>query len=62
MNMHACIIMHGLSAQGRLDPRGGFHCFWCLNKTLNPFASGALKIIKKWIKIEKVMTSQSRGV
>jgi hypothetical protein len=52
-----------LSAQGRLDPRGGLHCFWCPNKTwtLAIGASDALKIVKNELKFRKVMALQSRG-
>jgi len=26
-------VTEHLSAQGRPDPKGGLHCFWCPNKT-----------------------------
>jgi hypothetical protein len=27
------LVIENLSAQGRLDPKGKLHCFWCPNKT-----------------------------
>jgi hypothetical protein len=45
-----------LSAQGRKDPRGGLHCFWCPNKTwtLSPCASDTLTIVKNELGMRKL--------
>jgi hypothetical protein len=53
-----------LSVQGRLDPRGGLHCFWCLIifKTPPINAFGALKIIPKKIKMKKLWLLKIKGV
>jgi len=53
-----------LSAQGRLDPRGGLHCFWYPNKTWAPSigASGALKIIKNGLELRKLWSLKVKGV
>jgi hypothetical protein len=52
-------VIKYLSAQGRLDLRGGLCCFWCPNK------SELLLLMHlnhwKWIKNEKVMAPQSKG-
>ncbi len=52
-----------LSAQGRLDPRGGLCCFWCPNKTYNPpiGASGALKIVKNGLELKKLRPLKVKG-
>jgi hypothetical protein len=54
-----------LNAWGRPDPRGGFRCFWCPNKSWTPplGASDTLIIVKKnKIRNEKVPAPQSKGV
>ncbi len=50
-----------LSVQGMLDPRGGLHCFKVSKQNLNPFYR-CIWCTKKWIRIEKVMGLQNRGV
>jgi len=52
-----------LSPQGRLDPKGRPHCLWCSNKTWTPpiDASGALKIIKKKLKMRKLQPPKVEG-
>jgi hypothetical protein len=45
-----------LSAQDWPDPRGGFCCFWCLNKTWTPSPLGAfdtLTIVKNGLEMRK---------
>jgi len=48
---------------GRLDPRGGLHCFWCLNKAWTPLIGAfcAQKIIKNGIELKKLCHPQIRG-
>ncbi len=55
------LVTKHLSAQGRLNPRGGLHCFWYPNKASAPpiDAFGTLKPVKKWNRIEKVTSPQS---
>jgi hypothetical protein len=50
------------SAQGRLDPRGGLHCFWSPNKTWTLFirASDALKIVENGLELKKLQPPQSK--
>jgi len=52
-----------LSTQGRPDPKGGLHSSLCSNKTSTPPIGppDALKIIKKWIRFEKVMAPKVEG-
>jgi hypothetical protein len=52
-----------LSAQGRLDPRGGLCCFWCRKQNSNPsyWYIWCTKNCQKWLRIEKVTALQSRG-
>jgi hypothetical protein len=47
-----------LNVQGMLDPWGGLHCFWCLNKNLNPLycCIWHTNFFQKRNRIEKVMT------
>ncbi len=47
-----------LSDQGRLDQRGGLHCFWCRNKTSTPpiGASGTLKFIRNGLGLRKLQS------
>jgi hypothetical protein len=51
-----------LSTQGKPDPRGGFVVSGVQKKfeTLPIGTSGALKIVKKQIRIEKVMAPPSK--
>jgi hypothetical protein len=58
------LVTKHLSAQGRLNPKGGLHCFWYPNKTWTPpiDAYGTLKPIKnhqKWNRIENVTSLHS---
>jgi len=46
-------VTEHLSAQGRLNPRGALHCFWCPNKINNR---------QNWHRIEKLMAPQNRWV
>jgi len=57
-------VFKHLSIQGRLDPRGGFHCFWCPNKTWTlPIGTfGTLKIIKNGIELKKLWPPKIVGV
>ncbi len=54
------VIEHLRSAQGRPNPRGELHCFWCSNKTWTPAigASDELKIIKDKVDLKKLTTSK----
>jgi hypothetical protein len=56
------MIQH-LNAQGKLDPRGRLHCFWCPNKTWTPFidAPGTLKIVKDEIELKKLWLPKVEG-
>ncbi len=54
-----------LSAQGRLDPRGGLCCFWCPNKTWTPpplGASGTLTIVENGLEMRKLRSPKVKGV
>jgi hypothetical protein len=50
-----------LSAQGRLDPRGGLCCFWCPNKNWNPWPSDTLTIIKNELEMRKLQPLKIQG-
>jgi hypothetical protein len=52
-----------LSAQGRPDPWGGLHCFWCQNKTWTSSlsASDTLTIIKNELGIRKLRPPKVKG-
>jgi hypothetical protein len=45
-----------LSAQGRLDPKGGLHCVWCENKTWTPSIGifDAPKMVKNRLELRKL--------
>jgi hypothetical protein len=63
INEHACMHYAWIKRSRQVKSKGRVPLFLVFEQNLNPFAaSGALKIIKKWIKIENVTTSQSRGV
>jgi hypothetical protein len=59
-----------LSVQSRLSPKGGLHCFWCLNKTWTPpidifnilkITQNKLKLRKLWVsKVERVKSLQMK--
>jgi hypothetical protein len=57
------LMIRDLNVQGRSDPWGGLHWFWCLNKNLNPLycCIWHTKNCQKRNRIEKVMTPHSRG-
>ncbi len=56
-------VTEHLSAQGRLDRRGGLCCFWCPNQTWAPpiKASGALIIVKNEIELRKIWSPKVEG-
>ncbi len=58
------LVSKYLSTQGRLDPRGGLCCFWCLEKNLNLsyWHIWCIKNRQKRIRIEKVITPKVEGV
>jgi hypothetical protein len=58
------LVTKHLSAQGRLDPRGGLHCFWYPNKTWTPSldAFGTLKLVKNGIELKKLQPLKVQGV
>jgi hypothetical protein len=67
---HTCVIyrvnqlvIKHLSTQGKLDPRGEFHCFLYPNKTWTPpiGPSSALKIVKKGIRLRKLRPPKVEG-
>jgi hypothetical protein len=45
-----------LNAQGRSDPRGRLHCFWCPNKTWTPplDASHTLTVVENGLEMRKL--------
>jgi len=57
-------VTENLSPQGRPDPKGGFRCFWCPNKTWNPpiGTSDTLTIVKNWLEIRKLQPPKVKGV
>jgi len=58
------LVSEDLRAQGRPDPRGGFCCFWCPNKTSTPSidASDTLKIVKNGLELRKLRPPKVEGV
>jgi hypothetical protein len=52
-----------LSTQGRQDPRGGLHCFWCPNKIWTPplGTSDTLTIVKNGWKMRKLQPPKVKG-
>jgi hypothetical protein len=57
-------VTEHLSAQGRLDSRGGLHCFWYQNQTWSPplGASDTLIIVENGLERRKLQPPQVPGV
>jgi hypothetical protein len=58
------LVTKHLSSQGRLDPRGGLHCFRYPNKPWTPpiDAFGTLKPVKNGIELKKLQPPKVQGV
>jgi hypothetical protein len=57
------LVNEHLRAQGRRDPKGGFRCFWCPNKTSTSSieTSGTLKIVKNGLELRKLRPPKVEG-
>ncbi len=57
-------VIEHLSAQGRLDPRGRLHCFWCPHKTWIPplGASNTQTIVENGSEMRKLWPPKVKGV